>query len=133
MIARRDVLGGAMVASLFTGDGGAQQIPERALDDMIAALKDIRRSMDAQQDFHEIAPVRLRIVDFLRSQMKFPDFLDVGTDPWFAVYDWHVRNVQPIALGRDGSGRHTMMFMQTMLVLRPDLVPNYIGTPYDNR
>ena len=133
MIARRAVIGGGVVASLFAPDGVGQQIPERALDDMIAALKDIRRSIEAQQDFHDIAPVRARIVEFLRAQMKFPDFMDVGTDPWLAVYDWHVRNVQPIALGRDGNGRHTMLFMQTMLVLRPDLVPNYIGTPYDNR
>ncbi len=133
MIARRDVIGGSVVASLVASAGGGQQIPERVLDDMITALKDIRRSIDAQQDFHEIAPVRLRIVDFLRSQMKMPDFLDVGTDLWFVVYDWHVRNVQPIVGGRDATGRQTMMFMQTMLVLRPDLVPNYIGTPYDNR
>jgi hypothetical protein len=36
-------------------------------------------------------------------------------------------------MNRDVQGRYTMQFMATTLVLRPDLVPNYIGTPYDNR
>lgn len=133
MIARRDVIGGSVVASLLAGPGGGQQIPERLLEEITTALKDIRRSIEAQQDFHEIAPVRLRIVDFLRAHMKFPDFLEIGTDAWLAIADWHVRNLLAQTIAQDGSGRYTTLFMQTTLVLRPDMVPNFIGAPYDSR
>ena len=122
------------MSSLFAGGGGGQTAADRgALEEIGAALRDLRRSFEAQQDFHEIASVRQRITEYLRQQMKFPDFLDLGTDVWYTVYDWQVRNVQPIAMARDPQGRYTLQFMATTLVLRPDLVPNYIGPPYDNR
>jgi len=133
MIARRDVIGGSVVASLFTGEGGQTAADRAALEEIVAALRDLRHSYEAQQDFHEIAAVRLRLTDYLRSQMKYPDFLDIGTDIWNGVYDWHVKNVQPIVMNRDVQGRYTLQFMATTLVLRPDLVQNYVGTPYDNR
>jgi hypothetical protein len=133
MMARREVLGGTLVGALIPAGGGGQQVPERAVEEVASAVRDVRHAIEQQQDFHEIVPVRLRITDFLRSQMKFPDFLDIGTDVWYTMYDWHVRNVQPIVMNRDPQGRYTIQFMSTTLVLRPDLVPNYIGTPYDNR
>jgi hypothetical protein len=135
MIARRDVIGGSLVASLFGGGGAPGQTANDrpALEDIGTAIKDLRKSYETQQDFHEIAAVRLRINDYLRAQMKFPDFLDIGTGVFYDVYDWHVRNVQPIVLNRDMQGRYTLQYIATALVLRPDLVPNYIGTPYDNR
>ncbi len=134
MIARRDVIGGSLVASFFGGESGGQSASDRvALDEIGSAIRDLRRMLEVQQDFHEIAPVRARITDYVRSQMKFPDFLDIGTEHWWAIYDWHVRNAQPIVANRDPQGRYTMQFLATTLVLRPDLVPNHIGTPYDNR
>lgn len=134
MIARREILGGSLVGSLLGGGDGQQTASDRAaLEEIGSAIRDLRKSYDAQQDFHEIAAVRLRITDYLRSQMKYPDFLDIGTEVWNAAYDWHVRNVQPIVMNRDPQGRYTLQFIATTLVLRPDLVPNYIGTPYDNR
>jgi len=134
MIARREMLGGTLVGSLFGGEsGGGQPVPERALEDIVAAVRDVGRTMEQRQDFHEIAAVRSRLTEYLRSQMKFPDFLEIGTDVWWTVYDWHVRNVQPIVLGRDPQGRYTLQFLATTLIVRPDLVPNYIGAPYDNR
>jgi hypothetical protein len=60
-----------------------------------------------------------------------PDFIDVGSDIWIMVYDWHVKHFQPLSLSRDAGGRYLLLFMQTTLVLRADAVPNYIGTPYD--
>jgi hypothetical protein len=72
-------------------------------------------------------------VDYLKSQGKFPDFIDVSADIWYAAHDWHVRLQQPLMLGRDATGRYTLMLGFTALVLRPDVVPNFIGTPYDAR
>ena len=135
MIARRDVMGAGLVSSLLAGGaGGGGQAADRAgLDEIATAIRDWRKDYGTQQDFHEIAGIRQRMTEFLRQQMKYPDFLDIGTDVWNAVYDWHVRNVQPIVLNRDVQGRYTLQFMATTLVLRPDLVPNYVGAPYDSR
>jgi len=49
------------------------------------------------------------------------------------VYDWHVRLQQPLTMARDPQGRYTLTFGFTALVLRADVVPNFISTPYDNR
>ncbi len=134
MIARRNMIGGGVAASLFGTGGAAAQAPDRAaLEEIASAIRDIRRTFEERQDFHEVVAIRQRITEFLRQQMKFPDFLDVGTDAWYSAYDWHVRNAQPIVFGRDPAGRYTLLFMATALVLRPDLVQNYIGPPYDNR
>ena len=133
MIARREMLGASLVGSLLGGDGGGQANERLALEEIGAAIRDLRKTFEAQQDFHEIAAVRQRITDFLRAQMKYPDFLEVGTDVWHAVYDWHVRNVQPIVMNRDPQGRYTLQFIATTLLLRPDVTPNYVGPPYDNR
>jgi hypothetical protein len=83
--------------------------------------------------FVEILPIRQKQMDYLRSTNKFPDFIDVGLDVWFAVHDWHVRHLQQPALGRDANGRYTISVMGTQLVMRPDLVPTFISAPYDSR
>lgn len=135
MIARRDVLGGGMVASLFaSGSTAAEpQMSERSAADIASVLRDIRATLENAQRFPEIGSVRARIVEFLRANMKFPDSMDLGTDPWFGVYDWHIKHLQPLVLGRDAAGRYTIRLLDTTLVMRPDLAPNYMGLPYDNR
>jgi hypothetical protein len=132
MIARRELLGGSLVASL-SGGGAGQQVSEKAIEDIVAAVRELRGVFERQQDFHEITVVRQRLTDYVHAQMKFPDYLEVGTDAWYQVYDWHVRNAQPIVMNRDVQGRYTLQFMATTLVLRPDLAPTHIGTPFDNR
>jgi hypothetical protein len=119
---------GADVAASGTG-----QVSPQAAQDLVNALRDIRATIAAEESFAEILPVRSRQVDFLKSQGRFPDFIDVATDVWFAVHDWHVRLQQPLVLGRDAAGRYTLMLGFTALVLRPDVVPGFISTPYDNR
>jgi hypothetical protein len=119
---------GADVAASGTG-----QVSPQAAQDVVNALRDIRATIAAEESFAEILPVRNRQVDFLKSQVRFPDFIDVATDVWFAVHDWHVRLQQPLVLGRDAAGRYTLMLGFTALVLRADVVPGFISTPYDNR
>ena len=43
-----------------------------------------------------------------------------------------MRLQQPLMLGRDATGRYTLMLGFTALVLRPDVVPNFISAAYDN-
>jgi len=102
--------------------------------EIIDALKDIRKAIEAPQGaFVEILPIRQKQMDYLRATNKFPDYIDVGLDVWFAVHDWHVKHLQQPVLGRDSTGRYTITVMGTQLIMRPDLVPGFISAPYDNR
>jgi hypothetical protein len=68
---------------------------------------------------------------FIKSNNRYPDYVDVGHDVWDDVYDWHVRNRQAINASRLPDGRYGMVFMFTTLVLRHEMTPNYIGPGYD--
>jgi hypothetical protein len=138
MLARRRMLGttlfgGFLGATILPSDQSAQT-SDRQLMDIVNALKDIRSAIDVRQGpFTEIAGIRQKQVEYLKATNKFPDFIDVGLDVWFAVHDWHIKHLQQLVLGRDGSGRYTITLMSTQLVMRPDLVPTFISAPYDNR
>ena len=136
MIARRDLLASTVLSSMLSTDRGdaSSDVSERTAEDMLRALRDIQSALEAQRSFADILPLRQRLIDFLRANGKFPDFVDVGTDVWFAVYDWHVRHLQPLQVRRDGAGHYSVAFQQTTtLVLRPDSDRNFIGIPYDSR
>ena len=109
----------------------AAQSTDRDVRDIVQALRDVRTAIVEQKGFALIAELRKRQTDFLRAQGKFPDFIDVGTDVWFAVHDWHVKNLQPLTLGRDATGRYTIMLLFTTLVMRTEFMATYTGTPYD--
>jgi len=141
MLARRRMLG----TTLFGGLLGAAipahepadqsgQMSERQMTEIVNALQDVRKAIEAPRGpFVEILPIRQKQLDYLRATNKFPDFIDVGLDVWFAVHDWHVKHLQQPALGRDSNGRYTITLMGTQLIMRPDLVPGFISAPYDTR
>lgn len=79
------------------------------------------------------AKIRDAFTLFFRSNQKFPDYLDVGVDIFYELYDWHIRNRQALNVARLPDGRYGLGFMFTRLVLRPDVVPEFIGVPYDLR
>lgn len=141
MIDRRQLLTvsgllGALAPSEKTEDaalGAGQQLSPQATQDIVNALKDIRAAIAVGPSFTEIMPVRLKQMDYVKANGKYPDFIDVGIDVWYAVHDWHIRLQQQLVFNRDGVGRYTMMLGFTALVLRPDAVPAFISTPYDNR
>jgi hypothetical protein len=141
MIDRRQLLtvGGLLGAIAPAGEGtayGAGQMSDRAAADVIGALQKISNALGAvaaHESFDAILPLRNRQVDYLKANGKFPDFIDVSADVWMSVYDWHVRLQQPLTLGRDSTGRYTLLLGYTALVLRPDVAANFISPPYDNR
>jgi hypothetical protein len=154
MLARRRMLGTTLVGGLLGSAipaslsgrsrsaaeaeaGPAEQSPQMSdsqVTKIVDALKDVRRAIEAPPGaFVEILPIRQKQMDYLKATNKFPDFIDVGLDVWFAVHDWHIRHLQQPALGRDANGRYTMSVMGTQLVMRPDLVPTFISAPYDSR
>ena len=145
MVHRRAVitgtaLGGAL--SALTGSveaAGAQSsaqerlINDRLIEEIARAVRSVREEIERQYTFWEIAAVRDPMRTFLRANGKFPDFIEVGSDVWQQVYDWHVRFQQPLALGRSPEGRYTILLLATSVVMRPDMAAGFIGVPYDNR
>jgi hypothetical protein len=69
--------------------------------------------------------------DWLKSQQKYPDFLEVGLNVWDSLHDWHVRYQQPMSITRLDDGRYAMAFMFTTILLRSDLSADWIGHPFD--
>jgi hypothetical protein len=136
MIERRQLLTMSGLLGVLApggGDGNAQQISPQATQDIANAIRDIRATLAAGPSFEAIAPVRAKQLEYLKANGKFPDFIDVGSDVWYAVHDWHIRLQQPLVFGRDPAGRYTLMLGFTALALRVDAVVSFISTPYDNR
>jgi hypothetical protein len=130
-------LGGALLAangpvSAARSVTGAE-VSDRELEEVVKAVRAIGTEMNHQATFWEIAAVREPIRTFLKANLKFPDYLDVGIDVWQQVYDWHVRFQQPLTLGRTPEGRMTVLLLATTIVMRPEQTANYIGLPYDSR
>jgi hypothetical protein len=103
------------------------------VEDIANAVRSVRDEIERQYTFWEVAPVRDQLRTFLRANSKFPDFIEVGSDVWQHVYDWHVRFQQPITLGRTAEGRYTILLLATNVVMRSDMAPGFIGVGYDNR
>ena len=137
MITRRQILtkGGLLGALVSAGEepalaaGQSSQISDANARDIVQGLKGIENELAEPRAFAEIKTIRTRQMDFLRAQGKFPDFIEVGVDVWLAAHDWHVRHLQQTTLGRDASGRYTLTLMFTTLILRSDMVANFIGVP----
>ena len=78
-----------------------------------------------------IGAIRQQQRTFLMSAHKYPDFIEVGINVWEDVYDWHVKQRQPITATRLADGRYAMVFMFTTLILRPEQDANFVGFPFD--
>ncbi len=139
MITRR-LFGTGVFATVAGAAGGAQAAEtaaatgaqrERDLEEVVDQLREIRSVMERQHTFTEIADLREAQKGFLRQNGKLPDYIDVGSDIWFRAYDWHVRWQQPLQVGRDGQGRHTLLLLHTTLIMRPEVLSTYMSLPYD--
>jgi hypothetical protein len=108
-----------------------EQTSERSVEEVARAVDRLTAEIHGRRVFPELDAVREAQKTFLRTTGKFPDFIDVGMNVWYALYDWHVRWQQPITIGRDASGRYTLSVTQTTIVMRPEQAPGFIGPPYD--
>ena len=133
------MLGGALAGSVLGALGepelqAAAQGSDRVdVLPIVRALNDLRSEVRTQREFTEISAVRDAQLTFLRSNGKLPDYIEVGTDLWFAAHDWHIRWQQPLNVSRAANGRMTLALMSTLLILRPEAQPNYLSLPYDQR
>ena len=139
---RRNLVGGGMLAGAAALIGGAEpasatQASAAQADDSGAVARAVENLRATLVRTLAVSPELDRIREqqrvFLKSNQKFPDFLEVGIDVWENVYDWHVRHQQPIAATRTADGRYVMTVMFTTLILRPDQVNGYIGYGFDAR
>jgi hypothetical protein len=144
MVSRRDVLTGGLVGTAWGAEGSEaggqtdalvlaelQRIRERVQ----GVVEELRQANDgcATGRCTAVTQVRDAMLLFLRSAQKFPDQVEVATDVFVQLYDWHVRNRQPLTVERLGDGRYTLLFMFTTVVLRPDASAGFVGVPYDLR
>lgn len=143
MISRRDVLtGGVFGAAVGSASDAAAQSDPRVADELARIrrqqellLAEVRQSNSGcfTGTCDAVTRVREAAALFLRASQKYPDQVDVSPDVFTDLYDWHVRNRQPLTLGRLADGRYTLLFMFTTVVLRPDASAGYVSAPYDVR
>ena len=140
MVERRQLVGGGIVAGLtaLVGDSSASAAPAAADGQMISgSIDQLRRTFEGQFDqtyaavWRGVTRIRQQQRTWIRSTMKFPDFIEIGIEVWDNLYDWHVAHQQPLSMGRAADGHYTMTFMFTTLVLRPEQAPDYVGFPFD--
>jgi len=133
----RNLVGGGMLAGAAALIGGVDTSAAAQADDSGAVARAVENLRATLVRTLAVSPELDRIREqqrvFLKSNQKFPDFLEVGIDVWENVYDWHVRHQQPIAATRTADGRYVMTVMFTTLILRPDQVNGYIGYGFDAR
>lgn len=127
------ILAGSDARAEPAAAAAAAQRSDEGSDRIATAIDKLRDEVHSERLFTEIGAIREAQKSFLRVNLKFPDYLDVGSDIWFAIYDWHVRWQQPLTIGRDPLNRYTIVLTQTAVVLRPDSLPSYVGIPYDSK
>ncbi len=137
MMERRDVVGSGLLGLTAVFATGSESAAALQTDSREVAreIDELRQTLDSRLDpsFSELREIRQQQRTFLKASQKFPDFIELGVDVWDRLYDWAGRHqVTPNIVRRD-DGRYTMGFMFTTLVLRPELMDNYVGFGYDVR
>jgi hypothetical protein len=142
MVERRQLVGGGIVASLtaLMGESSASAAAAVSEDSLqiSGSIDQLRKTLEGQFDqtytslWRGVARVRQQQRTWMKSTMKFPDFIEIGIDVWDNLYDWHVAHQQPVSMGRAADGHYTMTFMFTTLVLRPEQTADYVGFPFDS-
>jgi hypothetical protein len=108
-----------------------QQLTDRSLDGIVRAIDALRSQIANEREFTEIRRIRDLQKEYLRVNAKLPDFIDVGSNVWFGVNDWHIKWAQPVAMGRDANNRRTIALFETLVILQNDQPPNFVGMPYE--
>ena len=148
MISRREVVTAGVLGTLAgsSADLSAEARVERAKveaaqdEGIIRALKDINGELqrlggvlvsESRVTGGFLSEIRLRFTQHLRSAGKFPDFMEIGTDPFYEVYDWHIRHQQQIQITRISEQRFAIQWMFTQLIVRFEVEARFLGVPFD--
>jgi hypothetical protein len=124
-----------------SGEGETQSSDTQALAQVLnriaGNLDEIKVSMEAglrgnTMSYGSLGVIKLRLETWVRATGRFPEFWDVGISVFLEIYDWHIRQQQPIQISRIAEQRMAIQWMFTQYVLRWENEPNYIGQqPYD--
>jgi hypothetical protein len=144
MISRRDVVTagvlGTLAAPAAAEVSNSQESDAQTRAVLTSIQKELARMTGVLEDGlvgpntahgNFLGEIRNRFTVHLRSAGKFPDFLEIGTDPFYAVYDWHVRHSQQIQITRISEQRFAIQWMFTQLIVRFEQDARYIGVPFD--
>lgn len=97
----------------------------------VGGLSSVLRSNSVAYGY--IPKLREAFTLFWKTNEKFPEFIEVGTDVFYDIYDYHVKQRLPIPVNRLNDGRMTITYMYTQLVVRVDQAANFIGIPFDRQ
>jgi hypothetical protein len=145
MFTRRQVVAQGPLAALSAtiAPGPAHPEAEAQDQDSKAVVEELRRFQAAVRAplsaafesntvaFGYVPKLRLAYTEFLKTNTKFPDFCDIGVGVFYDLYDWHVKNLQPIQVARTADNRMTIRFMYTTHLVKLEMDPGYIGIPFD--
>jgi hypothetical protein len=143
MISRREVVTAGMLGTLAGGAaaeaGQSDQeaaVLQKGLSEIISQLSRMNGTLDFGQrgptlSTGSIGELRERFTTHMKAAGKFPDFLEIGVDVFYDVYDWHVRHNQQIQITRIAEQRFAIQFMFTQLIVRWEQDRRYIGVPFD--
>ena len=137
MISRREVVTAGVLGTL----AGSTADVEAAQDaGIIRALRDINEELQrlggvvdstSRVTSGGLGEIRQRFTVHLRAAGKFPDFMEIGTDHFYEVYDWHIRHQQQIQITRISEQRFAIQWMFTQLIVRYEVEPKFLGVPFD--
>ncbi len=154
MITRRYLVTGSAFAAMATATAAAGtaaassdtpplDAPQEAIDNaalrrigdqttqVAGALNGAFRSNTLAYGF--VPKLREAYTLYWRTNGKFPEFCEIGSDVFYDLYDWHIKNALQIPVSRTADGRMVITFMYTQLIVRVDQLPAYIGVPFDRQ
>ncbi len=143
MLTRRDVMTGSLLGTMTSGGAASPVEQSKDAADVERGLKDIKEQLDEIKTVLDdglnqpslshglVIPVRHALDQYLKTNGKFPDYLEIGRAVFMDIYDWHVKYQQEIQLNRTTDNRIVIRFMLTQLILRHEQDPAFVGPPYD--
>ena len=139
MISRREVVTAGVLGTLAgsaTDSEAAQQNDAQIRQELDEIGKELQRMTAALESGPRVtggflSMIRDRFTVHLRAAGKFPDFMEIGTDPFYEIYDWHVRHNQQIQITRISEQRFAIQWMFTQMILRFENDKNFLGVPFD--
>ena len=144
MISRREVVTAGVLGTLATpvasaaaetvqDDAATRKILSEIQQQLVRLTGVLDDGLLGPQTVHGsfLADLRVRFTTHLRSAGKFPDFVEIGSDVFYAIYDWHVRNNQQIQVTRISEQRFSIQWMFTQHIVRPEVDTKFIGQPFD--
>ena len=142
MLNRRDMLAAGLLGSIAPSAEGEMQSTDAllvrdALNRINETLDEIKASLDAglrgnTTTYGSLGVIKGKLETWVRTTGRFPEYWDVGISVFLEIYDWHIRQKQPIQISRIAEQRMAIQWQFTQYVLRWENDPNYIGQqPYD--